>query len=277
LRTLRDHAEELIRAEPTKAQRDAARAWLVGRQVVAVGRAWEGRRFAVSQRIRLRAERDGCVREMAALLAAAVAEAGGVASPAWVVALEPRLEGLETYEEFVRFLLDAPDGREVLRVRERGRTVFLLVDAVLRCTPQTTRLWYGTPFAEQHRCWIRSLGWEHLLYVMGRYLESRTARRWLDRSDQPRLHAELIMRGGWLRVVAPLLQAAVRRHGSPLFVPILELVEPWFDGIAIHPWVVDLIADAPWLSPTVVRFQRDGLHYLAGLPGTSAVNDVVLS
>jgi hypothetical protein len=277
MRTLRDHAEELILAEPTKAQRDVARAYLVGRHVVAVGRAWDGRRAALSERLRLRAERAGCVGEMAALLAAALEESGGVACPAWLVAAEPRLEGLETYDAFVRFLLDTPEGLAVLRVREKGRTVFLLVDAVLRGAPQATRLPYGIPFAEQFRSWVRSLGWEQLMYVMGQYLENRTARRWLDRRDEPRLHAEVVMCGGRLRVLAPLLRAALRRHGSPLFVPILEVVEPWFDGIASHPWVVDLIADAPWLAPTVVRIERDGLRYLAALPGTCAVNDVVLS
>jgi hypothetical protein len=277
MRTLRHHAEELILAEPNPLRREAARHQLVGRQVLAVGRGGDGGRASFAERLRLRAERGGCVQELSPLLVAAVEEAGGVASPAWLETIEPRLEGLATYGGLARFLLEAPDGREVLRVRESGSTLFILVDAILRCAPQTTRLWYGTPFAEQHRGWIRSLGWEHLLYVMGRYLESRTARRWLDRSDVQRLHAEVVLCGAWLRVVAPLLRAALRRHGSPLFVPILELVEPWFDGIASHAWVVDLIADAPGLPPTVVRIERDGLHYLVAAPATAILNDVVLS
>jgi hypothetical protein len=277
MRTLRDHAEELILAEPNPLRREAARHYLDGRQVLPVGRAWTGGRPSVAERLRTRAERSDCVDEMSPLLAAAVEESGGVASPAWLETLEPRLEGLETYGGLVRFLLESPDGREVLRVRDRGRTVFLSVDAVLRCEQQTTRLWYGAPFAEQQRRWVRSLGWEHLLYVMGRYLENRTAQRWLVHGDAPRLHAEMVMCGGWLRVVAPLLRAALRRHGTPLFVPLLELVEPWFDGIASHPWVVDVIADAPWLPPTVGRIERDGLNYLVAAPGTAILNDVVLS
>jgi hypothetical protein len=277
VRTLRDHAEDLILAEPTQARRHAARTYLVGRQVVAVGRPPDDRRAAIAERLRRRAEGGAPLVELSALLAAAVDEAGGAACPAWLVTREPRLEGLETYDEFVRFLLEAPAGREVLRVRERGRTVFLRVDAVLRGAPQAARLPYGMPFAEQVRRWVRSLGWEHLMYVMGRYLGNRTAQGWLDGREATRLHAEVVVRGGRLRVLAPLLRAALRRHGSPLFIPLLEVIEPWFDGVASHPWVVEVLADAPWLPPTVALVERDGLRYLAAVPGTSTANDVVLS
>jgi hypothetical protein len=282
MRTLRDYVEEFIGTERDEARRELARAYVLGRQVYVVGKLGHGSHVVTARRLRRHALRSGCTSEMSALLVDALRADGGVASPERLERLEPRLVGLGTYAGFVRMLLDEHACRDVCRVRDQGRTTFLSAEAVLAGAPKTRSLPYATPFAEQVRVWLRSMRWEHLMFVMARYVHHPFARRWLDAKEDHQAVRDLqwevaILGGRRLRLVAPLLAASLRKHGSPLFVPILELVEPWFDGVASHAWVLDFMADDPTFPRAVAPLERDGLRYVDVVAGSLPSNDVVLS
>jgi hypothetical protein len=273
--TLRGDVESLVATQSTQPQRDAVRAYLLGRQVHGARGDLER---AATWRLRAWAQRSGGAADLASSLAAALRDAGGVASPTRLEAVEPRLEGLSDHPGLVALLLEAGACRDVCRVRADGRDTLLLVDAVLRGVPATDDLWFAWPFADQVAAWLRGLRRDHLLFVLARYARHPLARRLVARTGHRDLHNEVYFDSGLrLQAVVPFLAAALRRYGAPVFVPTLEVVEPWFEGVTTQGWVLDFLADAPWSFRSVAPVDRQGLRYLDLVPGAFRLNDVIVS